>query len=224
MEDNELVKKYVALFAKTIKDPVGFARTFLHFQPYPYQEQFLHDDSPLIAACCGRQVGKTTLAAIKALHFAISNNKVLVVIISAGLRQSIILFDKTVILRRNCRRHFGFRFAGHTCPPQSVTSGDLRRHFGFAFGKNENLILRRDAGCLRLPQSRAAFSLFSSVDLYRLWLKPVLPHSCNQREPPIHHYRNQPNTTDRPAQQPNSQRHTLLFFSCARGWADDELL
>jgi phage FluMu gp28-like protein len=58
----------------------------------------LRDESPLIAACCGRQVGKTTLAAIKALHFAISRSKVLVVIVSAGLRQSIILFGKIIDL------------------------------------------------------------------------------------------------------------------------------
>ncbi len=94
MENSELIKKYVALFAKTLKDPVGFARTFLDFQPYPYQEQFLRDDSLLVAACCGRQVGKTTLAAIKALHYALSNNKAQILIVSAGLRQSIILFNK----------------------------------------------------------------------------------------------------------------------------------
>lgn len=61
----------------------------------------MRDESPLIAACCGRQVGKTTLAAIKAFHFAISRNKVVVVIVSAGLRQSLILFDKIVDLTKS---------------------------------------------------------------------------------------------------------------------------
>ncbi len=98
MENSELAKKYAAAFAKTFRDPVGFAKTFLHFQPYPYQEQFLCDDSPLVAACCGRQVGKTTLSAIKALHFALSNKKARILIVSAGLRQSIILFDKILDL------------------------------------------------------------------------------------------------------------------------------
>ena len=98
MESSELVDKYVALFAKTLRNPVDFARTFLDFQPYPYQQQFLGDNSPLIAACCGRQVGKTTLAAIKALHYALSNNKAQILIVSAGLRQSIILFDKILDL------------------------------------------------------------------------------------------------------------------------------
>jgi len=101
MENDELVKRLVALFARTLKYPVSFARTFLDFQPYPYQEEFLRDKSPLIAACCGRQVGKTTLAAIKALHFALSKNRVRILIVSAGLRQSIILFDKILRTTEN---------------------------------------------------------------------------------------------------------------------------
>src|SRR5208337_879698 len=98
MEDSERLKRYAELYARTLKDPVSFARTFLDFQPYPYQEEFLRDHSPLIAACCGRQVGKTTLAAIKALHFALAKEHVRILIVSAGLRQSMILFDE--ILRR----------------------------------------------------------------------------------------------------------------------------
>jgi phage FluMu gp28-like protein len=77
-----------------IGDPIEFARRFLDFQPFPYQEEFLSDDSSLIAACCGRQVGKTTLAAIKAIHFALAHMGVRILIVSAGLRQSMILFDK----------------------------------------------------------------------------------------------------------------------------------
>jgi phage FluMu gp28-like protein len=80
--------------AESLRDPVNFARNFLNFEPFPYQEEFLRDESHLIAACCGRQVGKTTLAAIKALHYTLANNPVRTLIISAGLRQSMILFDK----------------------------------------------------------------------------------------------------------------------------------
>lgn len=94
MENSERLKRYAQLYHKALDDPVEFARTFLHFQPYPYQEKFLRDNSTLIAACCGRQVGKTTLAAIVALHFALAKNHVRILIVSAGLRQSIILFDK----------------------------------------------------------------------------------------------------------------------------------
>jgi len=87
--------------AESLRDPVTFARNFLNFEPFPYQEEFLRDESPLIAACCGRQVGKTTLAAIKALHYTLANQSVRTLIVSAGLRQSMILFDKIQRLAEN---------------------------------------------------------------------------------------------------------------------------
>jgi phage FluMu gp28-like protein len=102
MQENQLVKEYADRFLKSLEDPVVFARDFLDFQPFTYQNEFLRDQSPLIAACCGRQVGKTTLAAIKALHYALSNPFVHVLIVSAGLRQSMILFDKIIGLIDAC--------------------------------------------------------------------------------------------------------------------------
>ena len=100
MQDTELVRKYTKLFINSLGDPVAFARTFLDFDSFPYQEEFLRDESSLIAACCGRQVGKTTLAAIKALHFALAHSSARILIVSAGLRQSMILFDKILAFVR----------------------------------------------------------------------------------------------------------------------------
>ena len=93
-EFEEAIREYAEIYAQALTDEVEFARKIINFNPYPYQEEFLKDHSPLIAACCGRQVGKTTLAAIKALHYALSNDTTRVLIVSAGLRQSMILFDK----------------------------------------------------------------------------------------------------------------------------------
>lgn len=47
-----------------------------------------------VAACWGRQTGKTTIVAIKAIHFAIMNPGVLVLIVSPGIRQSMIMFGR----------------------------------------------------------------------------------------------------------------------------------
>jgi phage FluMu gp28-like protein len=93
-EQDDLLQEFAQLYQTALKDEVQFAKKILNFKPYPYQEPFLRDHSPQIAACCGRQVGKTTLAAIKALHFALANPKSQVLIVSAGLRQSMIAFDK----------------------------------------------------------------------------------------------------------------------------------
>ena len=94
MRKNELVRKYAKKVHECLSDPVAFSKTFLNFTSYPYQMDFMRDQSPRIVACCGRQVGKTTVTAIKAIHFALAHPSVTILIVSAGLRQSIHLFDK----------------------------------------------------------------------------------------------------------------------------------
>ena len=91
---DEAIRELAEIYAQALTDEVEFARRILNFDPYPYQEEFLKDRSLLIAACCGRQVGKTTLAAIKALHYALAKDSTRVLIVSAGLRQSMILFER----------------------------------------------------------------------------------------------------------------------------------
>lgn len=88
------IREFTEIYLQALTDEVEFARKILDFNPFPYQEEFLRDRSPFIVACCGRQVGKTTLTAIKALHYALSQDSTRVLIVSAGLRQSMILFDK----------------------------------------------------------------------------------------------------------------------------------
>ncbi len=88
------IRELTEIYLQALTDEVEFARKILDFNPFPYQEEFLRDRSPLIVACCGRQVGKTTLTAIKALHYALSQDTTRVLIVSAGLRQSKILFNK----------------------------------------------------------------------------------------------------------------------------------
>jgi hypothetical protein len=106
--------------AESLRDPITFARNFLNFEAFPYQEEFLRDESPLIAACCGRQVGKTTLAAIKALHYTLANQSVRTLIVSAGLRQSMILFGKIQ------------RFAENSIPAKKLMTYQSRTKIGFA--------------------------------------------------------------------------------------------
>jgi phage FluMu gp28-like protein len=93
-ELEKAIKELTEIYLQALTDEVEFARKILDFNPFPYQEKFLKDRSPLIAVCSGRQVGKTTLTAIKALHYALSKDSVRVLIVSAGLRQSMILFDR----------------------------------------------------------------------------------------------------------------------------------
>jgi len=68
--------------------------TILFDKPFDYQKDFLLDESKRIAFRSGRQVGKTTCCAIKAIHHALNGEKRVVVILSPSLRQSSLMFRK----------------------------------------------------------------------------------------------------------------------------------
>jgi len=75
------------------EDPVAFAR-LLGLEPYDYQAELLRDNSKRIVACWGRQTGKSTAVAIRALHHALTRPGSTVLIISPSGRQSRLLLDK----------------------------------------------------------------------------------------------------------------------------------
>lgn len=72
---------------KTIKgDAVIFAKYVLGFNPLPYQEDILRNDSERLIAICGRQIGKSTTAAVKLIHFAVTHSRTTSIVVSATLR------------------------------------------------------------------------------------------------------------------------------------------
>lgn len=77
-------------------DPVCFAEVVLDWRPFPYQERLLRDKSKRVVSCWGRQCGKTSTIAVKAVHFAFANPKTLTLIVSASFRQSMIMFDRVL--------------------------------------------------------------------------------------------------------------------------------
>lgn len=75
-------------------DPAYWAREELGFEPDPWQVDALRaDDRELMFMCC-RQSGKSTIAAIKAVHFALYHPDAMIVLISPSQRQSSELFSK----------------------------------------------------------------------------------------------------------------------------------
>ena len=100
---------------KTLKrlkeNPSLFAQEILHFKPFSYQEKLLNDTANRIIACMGRQTGKTTTIATKAIHYTYAHKNTTTLIISPSLRQSMIMFDKILnlthqnqIIRRSITR------------------------------------------------------------------------------------------------------------------------
>lgn len=79
-------------------DPLLLSKELLGFDPFGYQAKILNDSSKRIIVCAGRQVGKSICVAAKAIHFAICNKKTNTLIVSASLRQSMLMFEKITSL------------------------------------------------------------------------------------------------------------------------------
>ncbi len=85
------------------ENPSLFAQTILNFKPFSYQQKLLNDKSKRVIACMGRQTGKTTTIATKAIHYAFTHPQTTTLIISPSLRQSMIMFDKILTLTHQNR-------------------------------------------------------------------------------------------------------------------------
>jgi hypothetical protein len=76
-------------------DPVAFSEDRLNFWPDIWQAQLLRSTAPWIMLNCCRQSGKSTATAMVALHTAIYNPG-LILLVSPSLRQSKELFAKVM--------------------------------------------------------------------------------------------------------------------------------
>lgn len=72
-------------------DPVGLAER-VGLQPDPWQRDVLRTSAPRILITAGRQIGKSTVASIMAVHVAIYRPRSLVLVVSPSLKQSQELF------------------------------------------------------------------------------------------------------------------------------------
>jgi hypothetical protein len=79
--------------------PVEFAIS-LGIDPDEWQAEVLASDHPRKILCCGRQTGKSTVAAILALHKALTQPGSVVLVVAPGERQAKLLFSKAASLYR----------------------------------------------------------------------------------------------------------------------------
>ncbi len=82
-------------------DILQFATQKLHIQPDPRQSAFLLSDAEQGILNCTRQWGKSTMAAIKAVHHALTRPGSLVVVASPSERQSRLLIRKAARMFRD---------------------------------------------------------------------------------------------------------------------------
>jgi hypothetical protein len=89
--------------------PVEFAVS-LGIVPDEWQVQVLASEHPRKILCCGRQTGKSTVAAILAIHKALTQPGSTVLVVAPGERQAKLLFSKALSL---------YRQAGYPLPAHS---------------------------------------------------------------------------------------------------------
>jgi hypothetical protein len=90
-------------------DTVEFAIS-VGIDPDPWQAEILASKHPRKILCCGRQTGKSTVAAILALHKALTTPGSTVLVVGPGERQAKLLFSKALSL---------YRQAGYPLPAHS---------------------------------------------------------------------------------------------------------
>lgn len=136
----------VALHPNSI-DPsmpiAAWAQSNLNFHPDPVQTEIFNADTSRLILCCTRQWGKSTVAAIKALHLALRQPGALILFASPSYNQSAELLRKF--------RQFAARLSGVKCKGDGIHPGST--------------VLPNGSRVLALPQSPATVRCYSAVDL-----------------------------------------------------------
>lgn len=120
-----------------------WAAQALGFQADPIQTEILNTHSPRLILCCTRQWGKSSVAAVKALHLAAAKPGAFVLIASASFKQSAELLR---VIRRHAEKLLGAR-----CKGDGVNRGAI--------------VLPNESRILALPQSPDTVRCFSAVDV-----------------------------------------------------------
>lgn len=94
------------MLEKKINSASEFAETVLGVKPFPYQRRWLDAETKRKAAICGRQVGKTEMAAIESIYSAHkSDDSRTILIVAPTQRQSSELFRRVRnLIKRGQRR------------------------------------------------------------------------------------------------------------------------
>jgi hypothetical protein len=126
------------------EDRVTFAKE-LGIVPDPWQKQLLQSDSPRVLLNCSRQSGKSTMAAILALHQALLQRESLVLVLAPSERQSKELFSRVATF---------YRTLGHT---SATLPTDSARKLGMELANSSRIEA--------LPGTERTIRGFSGVDL-----------------------------------------------------------
>src|SRR5690348_4356850 len=93
-------------------DPAALMR-LAGMQPDPWQARVLRSNAPRVLLLCARQTGKSSVAAVMAVHTAVFDPGSLVLLLSPSMRQSQELFRRCLAV---------YRALGRPVPIESETT------------------------------------------------------------------------------------------------------
>src|SRR5215207_5796722 len=140
-EVEKLEAQRAAARAPIAADRVAFAR-LVGIEPDDWQRRLLRSEAPRVLLNCGRQTGKSTIAAILALHQALLWPSSLVLILAPAERQAKELFSKVAAF---------YRTLGH------IIGADSYRRMGMELANGSRIEA--------LPGTEKTIRGFSGVDL-----------------------------------------------------------
>ncbi|MBI4891366.1 MAG: hypothetical protein HY821_12135, partial [Acidobacteria bacterium] len=138
-----------------VSTPSDWANQTLHFTPDPQQSEILDSPATRVLLCCTRQWGKSTVTAIRALHYALHHPNALILCVSPVKRQSALFLTKA--------RHFLkiLNIPSRTDPRDSLS-----------------LLLPNGSALIGLPAIEANTRGFSAVDFLILDEAARIPDSA----------------------------------------------
>ena len=92
--DSEVTPPHIPEVCPKIDVPSEWAQQALAFEPSPKQKQILDDPGHRLILNCARQWGKTTVIAVKALHEALHNPKINIMVLSRTKQQAALTIHK----------------------------------------------------------------------------------------------------------------------------------
>ena len=120
-----------------------WAAQALGFQADPIQTEILNTHTPRLILCCTRQWGKSSVAAVKALHLAAAKPGAFILIASASYKQAAELLR---VIRRHAEKLLGAR-----CKGDGINRGAI--------------VLPNESRVLAIPQSPDTVRCFAAVDV-----------------------------------------------------------
>ena len=116
-------------------DTLQFARQSLNFHPDPKQEAVLNAPHHRLILNCSRQWGKSTVAAAKAVHLALSKPGALIIVAAPVGRQSGEFIQKA----QDFVAHLGIRLRGDGRNPNSILLPNRSRLVGIPGSREANI-------------------------------------------------------------------------------------